>query len=249
MTVEADVDAWLRQQPGAALEAWTTINWDNKTGGLVKIQGGKFGVKGRTIEVFEGTSYVGKQAKWKMTDVEWRKFWDFVENQTTYFTPATYQNVKANAEWQSLYGLAARQVAYLDKKGQITFPIVNTTMACKRCGLVLPFDSITVDHQKPKTGGEREALFKMFKVMGLTTDAFKSSGRKGKFWGGRDGFTFMFGDEPSIGWYNWAGVLFYTLLIESGHADDFAKVCIHHAINLAPMCLHCNAQKNNWGFR
>lgn len=248
MAVQTEVDTWLRQNNGGSFPLVSFFNNDGAVRGCFRTVSGQSGPMSRRIQIYDTISYVTATPKWEMDHGQWKRFWDFVENKTTYFTENTYPLVKENDDWKRLYEVGPRPVTYESPAGPIQQQ-VQETIACKRCKIVLPLAAITVDHERPQKGGSEDAIFKMFKAMGLTTPEHSPHGRKALFWGGANGVVTNFADQPSIGWFNWAGVLYYSLLTASKCRNSFGVACIHHAINLAPLCFQCNSKKGNWGYR
>lgn len=179
--------------------------------------------------------------------------------------PSTYAGIKGSSPWRKLYQHGKRKLWYINGttlqagEDEDTFP-------CMQCGLVLPERLITVDHQRPQSGGEVEAVTKVLRAMGLTKG--DPSGAKGKV------FQAAFEKDRLLGYVLFgigakpiptrigrsvvhsstlkerytltnAGAIFLSLAVAAGVYDELAKLSMHSLLNLAPLCQSCNSSKGD----
>src|SRR5262245_25430288 len=126
------------------------------------------------------------------------------------------------------------------------------TFPCMRCGLVVPENNITIDHQKPQQGGEILAVAKAFRAIGGTEEGPKGS--KGKafylantydkvYWAlSNNNLRPPIEPHPRDPWagtdrtkrqtLNESGTIIYSALLWGGDKDDLYKVCMNSVLNL-----------------
>jgi hypothetical protein len=167
----------------------------------------------------------------------------------------TYRDVKGQVEWQLLYPTQVRIVTYVENHQDIYK--YEETMPCMKCGIVLPADCLTVDHQRPQKGGDLEAILKNFRVLGLTNEG--PQGAKGKALMAKfqnaaflnrlptkPGRPALAGTSVTARYtLNDPGTMLYSLFVGAGKEDELKRRCMNSLFNLAPLCLRCNAQKGN----
>lgn len=85
---------------------------------------------------------------------------------TTQLRALTWLDAKAN--WKRMYPHASRSVPYMDNTGALINKS-QPTMPCHNCGVVLPFEFLQVDHQKPQSDTDGLHILKMLRVLGGTT--------------------------------------------------------------------------------
>lgn len=164
--------------------------------------------------------------------------------------PGEHRSVLTFHPWRTFYHVAKRQLAYLDSNGSL----VNNkppedSVACFDCGLLQPLKAIHIDHQRPQVGNSCEPICKVFRAMGLTVDGPR--GPKGtEFAGkwttgvaGRAGVATGF--HPSKYTLNDIGMLYYTLAVWSKADFTLSQHCLHHIMNLRPLCMGCNRPGRN----
>lgn len=172
---------------------------------------------------------------------------------------ADYTRMKENENFKRLYGYAFRDVIYYDGARNLeTYP-------CNKCGLILPLNQVTIDHQKPQAGGEILAVLKTLRAFGLTVEGPK--GAKGKNVAQNAGqfnklhstmMSHQFpiaiphadrhpdtGSKASRQTLNLNGMLFYSILVWAKVENEFSNNCMHSFLNLKPMCGSCNSTKGN----
>lgn len=163
------------------------------------------------------------------------------------FSPSQYRYVKYDTDWQKVYGVTPY---YFDKlpKGS-TVPIKHQLDGtyCRECRFFLPLQNLTIDHQKPQKGGADAALIKIFRAYGLTQDAPK--GHKGQE-NVRLKASLVGGDTNHVAGANrdatnLKGGMYYSILRHCQLLPQFKGECVHHFLNLAPVCGPCNSSKSN----
>ncbi|WP_159727779.1 hypothetical protein [Methylosinus sp. Ce-a6] len=169
-------------------------------------------------------------------------FWQLTEGLCTART--TYRAIKANADWQGVHAVGQRAIFYEINGGAL--PVVQpATVVCKRCNVVMTLEAATIDHRHPQSGGERQAARRVFRAVGLTQQhARHPAGRiieeRSPFKDRRAGF-------PG-GSLSYLGVIFFTCIKIANKYEAFAAACIHHLVNLEPLCFRCNSSKGAWGY-
>ena len=180
------------------------------------------------------------------------------------FATTTYDLAKTNAVWKKLYQHAPRTVHYVE--GMTLATKTEDTYPCLYCGIVLPTRLVTVDHQRPQTGGEKEAIAKVFRVLGWTIAGSKGSKGVGltgqnltslqlfhqymtvipvptkKGAGPKPPSTTTVGDRYTL---NGAGAFLYSIAKLAGAITELEKRCMNSLINLAPACQPCNSSRSN----
>lgn len=167
----------------------------------------------------------------------------------SYSFPGEHRSVLAFNPWRRFYHVASRQLAHLDENGSSVNKPPEDSAACVDCGLLLPLRTIHIDHQRPQTGNSLEPICKVFRAMGLTVDG--PQGRKGaefagKWTAGAAGLAgIATGVHPLKYTLNRIGMLYYTLAVWSKTDFTLAQHCLHHVINLRPLCMACNKPGRN----
>lgn len=173
---------------------------------------------------------------------------DRVDN---YYIGTQYRQVLNNVHWQTLYQVAARD--YIEVHGTNAIQLNGHTVPCHQCGLVMPLPHITVDHQKPQEGGEFAAVLKLFHTLGCHLTHATAVGPKGQalLTGNIQAIGTKVG-RPDVGRTDPAwrytltgeGIVFLSLAVAAS-GNQLNNYAMHSLVNLAPMCLRCNARKNN----
>jgi hypothetical protein len=173
-----------------------------------------------------------------------------------------HTNVKQNKVWKKMYLCEDRMLSFMDSGGHPTRKLV-TSMPCHNCGVLLPIQSIEVDHQNPQVGGR--FVLKIFRILGLTTAA--ATGVKGGLYvlhkGSRSGLKTeqiypndrAMGDAaylttatttPTAKWTTTAvGSLLLSAFAFADAMDDLDRFCRNSVLNLVPRCRACNGAKGN----
>lgn len=168
---------------------------------------------------------------------------------------ANYKDVKTDTSWQQIYDVASRALPH--KEGKVIGTKYTDSVPCVNCGFIFPLENITVDHQRPQSGGACSAALKVFRAMGLTVDAAR--GFKGLHifdvvskghvlnkskkivinnpsGTGLRGQRYELSDE---------GVLVYSIMRAITSKSILMQACMNNACNLSPLCGICNSSKNN----
>jgi hypothetical protein len=174
-------------------------------------------------------------------------------------TKSTYRKVVLNHHhWQALYDVKSRHFWYKAtedngiqgvQKGDEVQKFCQS-VACKKCGIILPLELITIDHRNPQAGGKKGAMQKLFRAYGLSQDLPV----------GQKGTSILNGmpDEASLPHpqatvvpppaesdLNWKGMIVFSLLVTAKMLTEFEDQALHHFVNLQPMCSKCNPSKSN----
>ncbi len=234
--------------PGKKFLAYTMVNDVIRplAGAEVKLEG--FG----TPSAVKVHLLSAKGAKYTViVGSQWTTFWD-VLNQDS-LAPTTYGTVKNNATWKAIYNVGPASIMYWsggtrsDQGGAATPVIEQEVLVCKECKLLMPLKAATVDHRNPKTGGEYAAMYKVFKAMNLAMD--EPTGKKGQHLNARTMSLRKLPDFPSDSDLTYEGIGILSAILHGGQEAAFKEICVHHFLNLQPMCFRCNSQKGNWGYR
>ncbi|OEZ55478.1 hypothetical protein [Duganella sp. HH105] len=174
----------------------------------------------------------------------------------------SYASIKSSSTFQAFYGYAKRSVSYLEG-GAVVSKLVDT-FPCRRCGIILPQELMTVDHQKPQAGGQLLAILKVLRAFGFTEG--RPKGAKGgtlrsmrshnEHWQFAMQATPKILPPPSVPidedskaarqTLNDQGAMIFTALSSFGADEEvLKKQCMHSLINLKPMCQSCNSSKGN----
>lgn len=180
---------------------------------------------------------------------QWTLFWNLLDEGS--FAPSTYRKVKNDPTWINLYDIGGADLPYWEKPnkntdGAVTQKHLMSACACKRCGIILPFEAATVDHQRPQSGGGPEAMFKILRALNLSDTGPK--GRKGITFPTRAVALKKANGLPMWGDLTFEGISIFSAIMLSGAETDFGNLCLHHFLNLQPMCFRCNSHKGNWGY-
>lgn len=173
----------------------------------------------------------------------------------TAFATTQYANVTEAILFKAIYDVRDRPFFYVEN-GIDTQKNIESA-PCMECGLLLPLRNLTVDHQRPQTGGALEAILKTFRAFGLTKEGPK--GAKGQMILAhlRTGIPLhpavpKLGRGPLAGTsvvdrYTLSdeGAILYSFIIEGGNLEDLKSNCMHGLLNLRPLCGACNSGRGN----
>ncbi|QJE01791.1 hypothetical protein HH212_18610 [Massilia forsythiae] len=169
------------------------------------------------------------------------------------FARTQYGNVTDDILFQKLYDVKKRWLMYIEAGDSSTREVWSAP--CMICGLVLPMRNLTVDHQRPQSGGEIEAVLKTFRAFGLTMEGPR--GGKGKIVlqhitagaqlepvltrPGRFGLGgFNINDRYTL---NDDGAVLYSFVVDAGEKALLQSQCMHGLMNLKPACQTCNSAR------
>jgi hypothetical protein len=164
------------------------------------------------------------------------------------YTKATYRNVKDSPHWRTAYAIEPVWFSRMHKTHG-PMPLLADATSCRACGLVLPLRNLTIDHQKAQAGGEEAAICRVFRGVGLTVagpHGAKNNMALGQF------ATLVGGNSnPPRGsredryTLNAAGAIYYSVLKAANQLGELKKACMHHYLNLRPICGPCNSSLGN----
>lgn len=174
---------------------------------------------------------------------------------STAFAKTQYANVADDPIFHLLYDVQPRSLAYIEAGTPINKPTLSAP--CMICGLVLPLRNLTVDHQRPQSGGEIEAVLKTLRAFGLTNEGPK--GPKGQAILRHFTKATPLGPvltQPSrvaLGGTNLAdrytlndvGAILYSFVAAAGQKAELQSQCMHGLLNLKPACQTCNSSRGN----
>ncbi|WP_375444239.1 hypothetical protein [uncultured Fibrella sp.] len=166
-----------------------------------------------------------------------------------------YSDVKTDTVWKAIYDVKSRSLPH--KNGKVTSTKAIESSPCLRCGFIFPVDNITVDHQRPQSGGGFAAMLKVFRAMDLTMDG--ASGLKGqtifdavinksvvaKSKRTDQAHVSATGFRGRRYELSYEGMLVYSVMRAITSKSILLQACMHNACNLAPLCAVCNSSKNN----
>jgi hypothetical protein len=183
-----------------------------------------------------------------------------------------YRAILNNPLFQKIYGMKKRELLYLNKDGN-EFKKQVDSGACMNCGLFLPWDRLSIDHQRPKGhSGPKElipAILKTLRAIELTVEGPK--GPKAELWKFTNAELWeklnrlphlpqpvrdtviprhkIARPEPAGGsrenryTLNHKGTIFYTLIRGSSYFNILGNACMHGLLNLRPYCSTCNSAR------
>jgi hypothetical protein len=196
-----------------------------------------------------GSPWVAVAPAASVTQGQMTAFVNFITNGT--FAPHQYRNVFNDPGWRAFYNAAPRVLQYVSHANAAVVKPAVDSVPCFDCELVLPVDNMTIDHQRPQAGNPVEPTSKIFRALGLTQGG--ASGPKGVHFqaahmvnvggaGGAVGATLI--QKYTL---NDMGQIYFTIadwcgLVDNSELDD---ACMHHVINLRPLCGACNTPNRN----
>lgn len=181
-----------------------------------------------------------------LTRQQLRDFFDFV----CLHTDTNYRTVKNSQLWRTLYGVHPKTFSTYDSKQNTNGVAMFDSSYCQHCGLILPLRNLTIDHQKPQSGGEVEAMLRLFRAAGLTVSTGygnKNRHLQNNFAAGFGGNTTVLprGQKGNVNdryTLTLKGALYFTVLQSFNLTTEMKKMSMHHIVNLRPMCGPCNSQ-------
>jgi hypothetical protein len=173
---------------------------------------------------------------------------------TMYMTTGDYRRVLTDQNWRALFQVSQRSIRYVH--GVTATKNDEDTMPCYQCGIVLPVSHITVDHAKPQSGGEDQALLKNLRNIGHGLTHAPGKGgvatafRTGQF----DALPTKSGDMQVLGndegrperyTLTDKGITFLSAAVAASSLQRVKDMCMHSLFNLKPHCAKCNIAKSN----
>jgi hypothetical protein len=166
------------------------------------------------------------------------------------FTASNYRDVKNFLKWKNLYQVQPFQFHRVLNNAKSTV-MAEATFCRGACGIFLPMSAISIDHQKPQTGGEIESVLRLFRGFGLTKAGpvgFKNKMALSEFANSVGGKSYDPGnDKVARHTLSSMGMLYYSIFTLFNKLDDLKNICMHHYLNLRPMCNSCNSSRRNSG--
>ena len=171
----------------------------------------------------------------------------------TAFAKTQYGNVTNDPTFHLLYDVQQRQLTYI--QAGVSTAKSELSAPCMICGLVLPLRNLTVDHQRPQSGGEPEAVAITFRAFGLTNEG--PHGPKGQkimdhFTRGaplsavltQPGRAALGGISVNARYtLNEMGTVLYSFVAAAGELERLKTNCMHGLMNLSPACGACNSSR------
>jgi len=171
------------------------------------------------------------------------------------FARTQYSNVLDNEYFHMLYDVKERPLKYIHAGQEIQMSIASAP--CVTCGLILPLRNLTVDHQRPQSIGETEAVLKTFRAFGLTKEGPK--GPKGQailaHWTQgiplkpaltQPGRAVLGGTSVNDRYtLNELGTIIYSFIAGAGKTAALKSSCMHGLLNLRPVSQTCNSSLGN----
>ena len=179
-----------------------------------------------------------------------------------YQTTGYRDKIIKNDFWRKMYQCGPTSVKFLGPEGYQEQYIDGT--ACIGCGIVLPLSHMTIDHQRPQSGGETAAIARLFRACDLT--AGKPVGAKGKALINQfKGVGLNQGDyskmpkssrntTPQVDaaqarsnryTLSTMGHLIYAAIVSAGELHRLKLLAMHSLANLKPLCTVCNPRRSN----
>ena len=182
-----------------------------------------------------------------ITDAQVVAFFNFV-NQMGYHH-GNYRNVKTLGVWRTVYNVQQMMFHKWDRvHGQMGQ--YEDATACRVCRVVVPLRMLSVDHQKAQQGGHGAAMMRVFRGLGLTDGAPHGNKNRDSL---ATNAAAVGGDPNAAGagrqsryTTNLAGAIYYSVLRNDDELlQVFLEACMHHYLNLRPVCGPCNSRLQN----
>lgn len=205
-----------------------TLNWSTKQTQLsydFDIETTNTGMLQSVITVFNGRTIYLKR-------LDFMKKLNAIDSKSK--SKSTYRFIRDIPDWQRCFQPKTVDFSF---RNQVS-ATPKLAISCKKCGIYLPPEQMSVDHQAPQTRGENLAILRVFRHFGYTFD-----GPKGNKANPRLKDTSGTTDrryELTI-----EGCLFYSCFIHSGYEAELQEMCMHNFYNLDAMCKKCNSSKSN----
>ena len=164
------------------------------------------------------------------------------------YTHTTYRMVKTLRAWREAYGVAPR---FFERNSALhgLMNVSEDATYCRACRILLPLRVLSIDHQKAQAGGGTAAILRVFRGLGLTRAAPRGAknraavaGAAASVGGNPDP---PLGPRPHRYTLNEAGAIYYTVFKAARILDRLEYACLHHYLNLRPVCGPCNSALRN----
>jgi hypothetical protein len=177
-------------------------------------------------------------------------FFNFIESDETSFKASNYRKVKENKLWLATYDVE-ENVAWTYSKKTGKQIQMETVMACRKCGVMLPVRNLTIDHTVPQAADGNLAIARVFRGLGLTLGGPK--GEKNKtavqtYAATVGGLAKNVGSWTERYSLNEPGSIYYSMVKAANQLQDLRTRCLHNTLNLRPVCGPCNSSLGDKGF-
>lgn len=172
-------------------------------------------------------------------------FYNFVENNS--YTPSQYRQVKNHQVWRAFYDIQPYSFPKKNKQRDLYLHLADGT-SCRKCEYLMPLRNLTVDHQRPQAGGEILAVLRVFRGLGLTSGGPKLNGKNANAMAQHAtnvGGVINQASKDGSNTTNDAGTLYYSVFKALGELNSLKEKCMHHYLNLRPLCGPCNSSLSN----
>lgn len=199
-----------------------------------------------SVSLVDGSSV----SKAKLDRTQINEFHNFFG--ATYSYGSKYRKVIDNELWQGVYNVDLyHSFTGYDSRNGAPRKKIEAAVACRKCFIILPTRIITIDHQAPQTGGTKLAILRIFRGLGLTAGGPRLNGKNYKSIqltaskvGGDPAPVMARPKTEPLKTLNDAGTLYYSVL-KANDEGWLGKACLHHYLNLRPMCGPCNSSLSN----
>jgi len=200
------------------------------------------------VHLLSQVSQTQRNSKTRISLQNIGNFFDALERLSTH---GNYRSAKTDQFWREVYGVTQTMVTYVPTKHNKNKngAYLADSVACRRCGLILPLTAMTIDHQKPQEGGGMLAVCRLFRALGLTTGAPKGAKpqRLLENYANAVGGTQKGEGGGSRTTLDHRGCIYYSLVFHAKLFDWFVGECMHSLANLRPLCGRCNSRIGNAG--
>lgn len=165
-----------------------------------------------------------------------------------------YRKVFLNATWKQLFNVQNRDFGYI--RGVTLVTASEESLPCRKCGILLPSSHMTIDHKKPQSGGEDQAILKVLRGLHENLTALPGHGKFATAY--REGTTTALpvsvdeAEQPSNAFekerrytLTHRGGTVLAVLIAATDKQTVLNACMHSVFNLRPYCAKCNISKSN----
>lgn len=161
---------------------------------------------------------------------------DFCQALKDKYQTKNYRKVTTSDTWRNWFHVS--NVKFKHRIGASTKIITKQSLCCKRCGIYLPIEYMTVDHQAPQKNGGNLAIIRVFRHLGYTVGG--PIGRKAD----KSVFTLP-GSQTERYQLSTEGCLLYSCFVYGDALGTLRNYCMNSIYNLDAMCGSCNSGKSN----
>jgi hypothetical protein len=109
------------------------------------------------------TRRVGFQNTAAIRDYTWCTSIAMIIDEFSY-AESTYANIVRQNLFRQMYQFDTRSLPYIN--GTTSVQKMEDTFPCQVCGLLTPANHVSIDHVRPQSGGETEAVAKLMRMLG-----------------------------------------------------------------------------------